>query len=100
MNIVSTMLLVVVFLALLSGFYMLWRNHQVYKMRMRLLNEESAWLELHTMRLLERGYHFDGFRRYDTLPTYNRMFYTFWKSLPSYEKELKPINEYYTTAAS
>ncbi len=81
-------LLVVSGLGLLCCFYGLFRNKEVCDFRRRMLYEESAFLQKQISE--HKGY--DRFRRFDDLPSYNRMVVEFWKPIVSYEK---PLNDYY-----
>jgi len=76
-------------IGLLFCVYMMARNTQVYRLRIKLLDEEWRWLDNNpTTR-------FVGFRRYDSLPSYDKMLTLFWKRVSSFEKALKPIESYY-----
>ena len=71
------------------------RNTQVYRMRTKLLKEESDWLKEHIPTLVEKGWIFRTHERYDRLPSYDKMLLMFWKRMGSFEKDLNPIQDYY-----
>ena len=76
-------ILVVLLMVLALCFWELRRNTQVLKFRLRLLDEEFV---------SGKGRRYGGFKRFDSLPSYNRMLLEFWKPLSSYEK---PLSDYY-----
>jgi hypothetical protein len=68
------------------------RNSQVRDLRIKLLDEEAEW-GIAQIRLGKL--HTEKFKRYESLPSYNRMLYSIWVLVSKYEKDLKPIEEYY-----
>ena len=59
------------------------RNSQVYKFRTRILREDSAaWKGRRPF-----------FPRYDSLPSYNSMFWKFWIPVNSFERRLSRLGE-------
>lgn len=65
------------------------RMKAVDSFRSRLWKEELNWQEAN------RGDCTLESRRFDTLPSRNKMFLCFWYPLSCYAKKLKPIAEYY-----
>jgi hypothetical protein len=79
------------FLLILFSIYMLGRNEIVSKLRVKLLEEEADWAKSHLALWATKS----SLPRYESLPSYQSMFWHFWKPVYSYEKGLKPIEEYY-----
>lgn len=71
------------------------RNHMVYKLRTRVLKEESDWLTEHVEEFKDGKREWGLFRRYMRLPPYEVMLFQFWRLVSSYEEKLGPIEKYY-----
>lgn len=86
-------LAIIGFIALLAIYMGFIRNYQVYKLRDKVLQEEGNWLHAHPDHLTQcrYPYHF----RYKALPSYDRMLYSFWTRVSTFEKRLKPVEEYH-----
>lgn len=79
----STLILCLLFILL-----MLWRNGCVSAFLTCMLREEGEYLN----RRIEAGKGYDGYRRYNSLPTYDHLLYHFWHRLSFWEK---PLSDYY-----
>ena len=67
---------------------MLIRNQLVYNFRTKLLKEE---FEFTKQRILQ-GKGFDGYRRHDSLPSYDSML---WSLFTPFKKYYKPLSDFY-----
>ena len=68
---------------------LLFRNNGVFKLRMKFLEEEGLFIRQDIMNRWKGSY-----LRMDTMPSYERMFLTFWKPLSHYAKEY-PLTRFY-----
>lgn len=90
------MVILAVVLVILVGVALLVRNDQIYRLRTSLLNEEHEWILSHldivTSRPLAEG---SLFRRYNSLPGYDKMWLQFWKPVGQFREEIKPVETYW-----
>ncbi len=82
-------------LAILFGVVSLVRNKQVYSLRMSLLDEEYEWILLHLDVITSKALS-EGFRRYNSLPSYDKMFLQFWKPVEQFREEIKSVEIYWS----
>ena len=84
-------------LVILVGVASLVRNQQVYRLRTSLLDEEHEWILLHLDTVYPKVLHEGSvFRRYDSLPSYDKMWLQFWKPVEQFREEIKPVETYWS----
>lgn len=83
MNEVSIIALLIIML--LITYFLVYRNFKVYNFRVRLLHEESNYLQEH---LAEINLNNGIFRRFKALPSYDSMMFKFWIPFKKYTRDL------------
>jgi len=67
----------------------------VFRLRERLLKEESDWYRDHRDEFDDGRRQWGLFERYKRLPSYEVMTLKFWRTMSSFEREFGPIEPYY-----
>lgn len=94
MDLFANIAFVVLLLGLTFFIHVVVRNNQVYKLRTKMLDEESVWIRQHIIDFANKKYT-DMYLRIESLPSYERMVYSLWKPVSQFEKEAGDIEHYY-----